>query len=272
MNYKLGLDMVKEMNTAGGPGGLFSYGGNSTGGHGGDVGNSDFYAPGDTRIPKIIGMRGNDPYEFIKKSKQKNNKNKKSKKNKIPIYRRTFIETLTSESTNEYNLNCVIYTSVPKYRQLITDILESHKINYEIEEDCTILEGTDNYLQTVLEKIQKITTADPFNNGDIVAMLGEMDMMNQKVSDDKISGGLAKHKTYENFFVKYGKKYDNKEDFLSDFIEKIKQGIEVELEHTTDKNIAREIATDHLWEDLDYYEKLSKIEKRRSNESVYRDR
>ena len=46
--------------------------------------------------------------------------------------------------------------------------------------------------------------------------------------------------------------------------------MKVELEHTADKNIAREIATDHLWEDIDYYEKLAKMEKRRNNESVYR--
>jgi hypothetical protein len=33
-------------------------------------------------------------------------------------------------------------------------------------------------------------------------------------------------------------------------------GIEVELEHTDDKKIAQEIATDHLTEDPKYYSKL----------------
>ena len=38
-------------------------------------------------------------------------------------------------------------------------------------------------------------------------------------------------------------------------LESIKKGIAVELEHTTDPNVALEIAMDHLAEDEDYYEK-----------------
>jgi hypothetical protein len=39
------------------------------------------------------------------------------------------------------------------------------------------------------------------------------------------------------------------------------KGIKVEMEHTDNKRIAREIAKDHLFEDIYYYKKLSKIEK-----------
>jgi hypothetical protein len=46
-------DFVSEMNIAG-AGGVF--GDASSMGHGGAVGNSDFYAPGDARIPKIMGI------------------------------------------------------------------------------------------------------------------------------------------------------------------------------------------------------------------------
>jgi hypothetical protein len=53
---------------------------------------------------------------------------------------------------------------------------------------------------------------------------------------------------------------DKKE--ISDFNAKdLEQGMKVEIEHTKDKNIAREIAMDHLTEDKDYYKKLKKIEK-----------
>lgn len=38
------------------------------------------------------------------------------------------------------------------------------------------------------------------------------------------------------------------------------KGIKVEMEHTNSKKIAREIAKDHLFEDIFYYRKLSKIE------------
>jgi hypothetical protein len=36
------------------------------------------------------------------------------------------------------------------------------------------------------------------------------------------------------------------------------KGVKIELEHTDDKNLAREIAMDHLTEDPKYYDKLEK--------------
>jgi hypothetical protein len=66
------------------------------------------------------------------------------------------------------------------------------------------------------------------------------DVMN---SGDKVKGGLADKKT--------NKKYDKKQ---------IKMGIKVEMEHTDDPIIAREIAMDHLTEDPIYYTKLMKME------------
>jgi Fe-Mn family superoxide dismutase len=41
---------------------------------------------------------------------------------------------------------------------------------------------------------------------------------------------------------------------------KLDQGIKTEIEHTTDKSIAREIAMDHIYEDPNYYTKLKQIE------------
>jgi len=61
---------------------------------------------------------------------------------------------------------------------------------------------------------------------------------------EKIKGGLA----------------DKRPD--SDFdAEQLKNGIKVEMEHTDDPKIAKEIAKDHLTEDPNYYKKLKKIEK-----------
>ena len=48
----------------------------------------------------------------------------------------------------------------------------------------------------------------------------------------------------------------------------LRRGIQVEMEHTKDPQVAREIALDHLGEDLDYYKKLSKIEKTPVKESA----
>jgi hypothetical protein len=41
------------------------------------------------------------------------------------------------------------------------------------------------------------------------------------------------------------------------------EGVRVEMEHTTSKRVATEIAMDHLTEDLNYYKKLRKIERHR---------
>lgn len=43
--------------------------------------------------------------------------------------------------------------------------------------------------------------------------------------------------------------------------EQLKMGIEVEMEHTKDRRLAREIAMDHLSEDPRYYTKLKKVHK-----------
>jgi len=60
---------------------------------------------------------------------------------------------------------------------------------------------------------------------------------------DKIPGGLADKQKPKNLKPK-----------------QLAKGIKVEMEHTTDKSIAREIALDHLTEDPNYYDKLQKIE------------
>lgn len=40
----------------------------------------------------------------------------------------------------------------------------------------------------------------------------------------------------------------------------LEAGIQVELEHSNSKSVAKEIALDHLAERPDYYEKLKKVE------------
>lgn len=57
-----------------------------------------------------------------------------------------------------------------------------------------------------------------------------------------------------------GGKGDNLSD--DDFNkEQLEAGIKVELEHTDDVKLAKEIAKDHLSEDPDYYKKLKTIHK-----------
>lgn len=62
---------------------------------------------------------------------------------------------------------------------------------------------------------------------------------------DQIKGGLADKKKPSDFDASA-----------------IKQGIKVEMEHTDNKSIAREISMDHLAEDPNYYKKLKEVEKK----------
>jgi hypothetical protein len=96
------------------------------------------------------------------------------------------------------------------------------------------------------------------NNG----MSGYEEVDEIAVQTDKIPGGLAKGKNLIDLAKKWDSKgyYDPKQ-FAKEYIKpKLMQGIKVEMEHTTDVRIATEIAMDHLWEDINYYEKLASIE------------
>jgi transcriptional regulator with XRE-family HTH domain len=73
------------------------------------------------------------------------------------------------------------------------------------------------------------------------------------LKEEEIPGGLAKGLTIADIAKMHKISVSELNDYL-------KKGIEVELEHTTDKKIAKEIALDHLYEDPKYYEKLKKIE------------
>ena len=72
--------------------------------------------------------------------------------------------------------------------------------------------------------------------------------------EDKIPGGLAKGMTLNDIAKKHNISVDT-------IVKDLKKGMKVEMEHTTDVNVAKEIAFDHLYEDPKYYDKLAKMEK-----------
>ena len=73
-------------------------------------------------------------------------------------------------------------------------------------------------------------------------------------NEDIIPGGKSEGKSLADLANKYNVE-------LSKIKEELTKGVKVEMEHTNDVRKAAEIAKDHLWEDLDYYTKLAKIEK-----------
>jgi len=76
------------------------------------------------------------------------------------------------------------------------------------------------------------------------------------VNEDEIEGGLSDDMTLQDMA-------DYHDVSIYTIIDKVSEGINVEMEHTSDTSIALEIALDHIYEDLDYYSKLKKIEGKR---------
>ena len=80
---------------------------------------------------------------------------------------------------------------------------------------------------------------------------------------NKIKGGLTDNKSIHEIVMHHGD--DSWASIQFESLEKqiktqLEKGTKVELEHTDDKEIAREIAMDHIWEDRKYYDKLADIE------------
>ena len=80
------------------------------------------------------------------------------------------------------------------------------------------------------------------------------------MNEDEIKGGLAGCMTIQDL----AKKHDVT---VKEISTQLVKGIKVELEHTDDEKLSKEIAMDHLFEDPKYYDKLETIE-----ESSYKAR
>jgi hypothetical protein len=82
-------------------------------------------------------------------------------------------------------------------------------------------------------------------------------------SSNLLKGGNADNKS----LIQIAKKHDAKGYYhIDNMVQSLKRqvaiGIPVEMEHTNDKNKAKEIVMDHLWEDPSYYTKLRRMEKK----------
>lgn len=75
----------------------------------------------------------------------------------------------------------------------------------------------------------------------------------ESIAEDKISGGLGDKDDVKTL----ASHHDVPEELIELMID---WGIKVEMEHTDDKDIAKEIAIDHLKEDPVYYVKLKEME------------
>lgn len=86
------------------------------------------------------------------------------------------------------------------------------------------------------------------------------------VKEEEIEGGKAQDKSLMDLAKKHSndrktkKQSSERIDKMYDHLERqLKKGIKVEMDHTNNKKIAREITMDHLFEDPNYYNKLARL-------------
>jgi hypothetical protein len=81
------------------------------------------------------------------------------------------------------------------------------------------------------------------------------------VTEDNIPGGLADDMTIEDLA-------NHQNTDIETLIQQMEKGVSIEMEHTTDLSVAAEIAMDHIYEDLYYYDKLEDMENQPSKEEA----
>jgi hypothetical protein len=100
--------------------------------------------------------------------------------------------------------------------------------------------------------------------GDVDKYLAALHANIDESKQNKLVGGKADKLTPADI----AKKFDVT---LSKIQNQIRKGIKIESEHTSDKRKATEIATDHVSEFPDYYDRLKKMEIKASKETKIKD-
>jgi hypothetical protein len=88
--------------------------------------------------------------------------------------------------------------------------------------------------------------------GEIGEEVNESELLKGGESDKKSLIQIAKKHDAKNYY--------HIDNMVQSLKKELEMGIKIEMEHTDDKDVAKEIAMDHLWENPSYYSKLKKIE------------
>jgi hypothetical protein len=84
---------------------------------------------------------------------------------------------------------------------------------------------------------------------------------------ESLEGGVGDNKTFEDLVKTNTRKGKDISQVEKELKIQLNKGIRVEMEHTKNRKIAKEIAMDHLFEDPKYYDKLKKIENKEATGS-----
>jgi hypothetical protein len=103
-------------------------------------------------------------------------------------------------------------------------------------------------------------------------IMGDAMKYKQSFKEEELEGGVSDKKTLKDIAKKHDKKgYYHIDDMVSSLKKQLIKGMKVEMEHTKNKDKAKEIAMDHIWEDPNYYDKLKKIESKEEKDKKYLD-
>ena len=100
--------------------------------------------------------------------------------------------------------------------------------------------------------------------GDVNKYLAALYANVDESTENKLVGGKSDKLSIKDI----AKKFDVS---VSEIQAQIRKGIEIESEHTSDKEKATEIATDHVSEFPDYYDRLNKMEKKADKDWKVKD-
>ena len=142
-----------------------------------------------------------------------------------------------------YAVNAYVYTQLPSNSFGATDVrnMFRNKRMGDKRKEAEFTKFFGKFDKTIYNKLDK--------------------KLNEGVdTDNNIPGGKADNLTLVDIAKKYAGDYYDYRNVLEIVKKQLKKGIKIELEHTSDIKLAAEIAKDHIFEDLHYYEKLAKIE------------
>lgn len=141
------------------------------------------------------------------------------------------------------------------------NLLRNNKLKRAVEDGSFI-----DFKKHILSVLNNTKDSDKYSDTKLLYMFnklrGELNLNPVGIlNDEKIEGGLSDNLTIIDILKKHYNNSINKSNLIS-LLDELKKGINVEMEHTTDPEIAFEIAMDHLYEMPDYYNKLSTIEEK----------
>jgi len=145
----------------------------------------------------------------------------------------------------KYDLNDYVYNAIKSkvsYKTMQKEISKAWKFHGKQTSTLHMIQASR--LGNLLVMLYASHPDAPPDSKDVALKEAQRYQIEAAIEGDRIPGGLGDDVPYSDVDQ-----------------EELKLGISVELEHTSDKDLAAEIAKDHLIEDAHYYTKLKKFEK-----------